>query len=248
MGAEGPLEAAGLLAVWEAGLAAGALDRALLLHSAARPSTGAEALLAVPVGERDADLFALRGALFGDRMDVRVTCEQCGEEMEFAFAARDAIGAGPPARGPLEVEAQGWTVRFRLPTPGDVAAAARAGPDKARTALLERCVLHAEHEGSPSPAVELPPSVQTRIARAAAEADPCADVRFAVHCPDCGHRARAELDIAAHLWDELDSWARSTLLDVHLLAAAYGWTEPEILALSPLRRRYYLELCADGYR
>jgi hypothetical protein len=242
--------AAELLAVWEAGLTAGGVRRALLLHSAVRPFAGTDELLAVPVGQRDADLYALRGALFGDRMDVRVTCEECKEEMEFGFAAREAIAAARPADGPLSAEADGWTVRFRLPTTGDLAAAedaaAASGPDGARAVLLERCVLQAHHDGRPVAAELLPDHVQRRIAAAAAEADPCADVRLAVVCPECGHRASAELDIVSYLWTELDAWARATLLDVHLLACAYGWTEPDILALSPLRRRYYLELCADA--
>ena len=76
-----------------------------------------------------------------------------------------------------------------------------------------------------------------------AEADPYADVTArrglsrlrrapprpsSTSPPSCGPR--------------LDAWARATLLDVHLLATAYGWSEPEVLALSALRRRYYLEL------
>ncbi|MBI0381241.1 hypothetical protein JBE27_34525, partial [Streptomyces albiflaviniger] len=96
------------------------------------------------------------------------------------------------------------------------------------------------------PAAELPEPVQRRLAEAAERADPAADVTLSVACPECGEATRAELDIASYLWAELDHWARDLLLDVHLLATAYGWSEPQILALSPLRRRYYLELCADG--
>ena len=87
--------------------------------------------------------------------------------------------------------------------------------------------------------------VQRRIAEAVEAADPGADLTLDVACPECGGATRAELDIASYLWTELDAWARDVLLDVHLLATAYGWSEPEILALSPTRRRYYLELCAD---
>ena len=45
--------------------------------------------------------------------------------------------------------------------------------------------------------------------------------------------------------EDARSAARQTLLDVHLLASTYGWTEPDILAVPPLRRRHYLELA--GY-
>jgi hypothetical protein len=32
------------------------------------------------------------------------------------------------------------------------------------------------------------------------------------------------------------------LLEVHALASHYGWTEPDVLALPPARRRAYLEM------
>ncbi|WP_432045676.1 hypothetical protein [Streptomyces asiaticus] len=291
MGNTGPAE---LLAIWEAGLAHHGPGRALLLHRAARPETAADELLSLPVGEREADLYALRRALFGERMQIRAECGACGEAMEFDLDARD-LGVRPGERdGPLRVEEGEWTVEFRLPTVADLEAAARAaaeaGPSgadgnvavgadsgvgvdsdvdaasdsyggeagreptaaaRARRALIARCIVSVHRSGRPVPAdrlpaAELPEPVQRRLAEAAERADPAADVTLSVACPECGEATRAELDIASYLWAELDHWARDLLLDVHLLATAYGWSEPQILALSPLRRRYYLELCADG--
>ncbi|WTJ95311.1 hypothetical protein OG607_39305 [Streptomyces sp. NBC_01537] len=240
------VEQAALLAIWEAGASAGgsSAHRALLLHSAARPAAGLDELRSVPVGERDADLYALRSRLFGERMEVRVTCESCSEEMEFGFGTGEVIRAAAPVTGPLEIEADGWSVRFRLPTTGDLAAVEDAADPRA--ALVARCVLEAVRAGKPAAPDRLPERVRRLVARTAAEADPCADVTLKVECPQCGHQASAELDIVSYLWAELDAWARGILLDIHLLASAYGWSEPEILALSPLRRRYYLELCADA--
>ncbi|SED47957.1 hypothetical protein [Streptomyces melanosporofaciens] len=268
MGNTGPAE---LLAIWEAGLAHHGPGRALLLHRAARPESAADELLSLPVGEREADLYALRRALFGERMQIRAECGACGEAMEFDLDARD-LGVRPRERdGPLRVEEGEWTVEFRLPTVADLEAAAHAvaeagrpvdaeGGDgaqastaaaRARWVLLARCLVSVHRAGQPVPAdrlpvAELPEPVQRKLAEAAERADPAADVTLNVACPECGEATRAELDIASYLWAELDHWARDLLLDVHLLATAYGWSEPQILALSPLRRRYYLELCADG--
>ncbi|MFG3290584.1 hypothetical protein ACGF3G_17480 [Streptomyces sp. NPDC048179] len=144
----------------------------------------------------------------------------------------------------MRVQEGGWDAEFRLPSVADLHAAARAADPRA--ALLARCLVSAAHHGTAVPAAELPAPVQRRIAEAVEAADPGADLTLNVACPECGAATRAELDIASYLWTELDSWARDVLLDVHLLATAYGWSEPEILALSPLRRRYYLELCADA--
>ena len=48
-----------LLSTWEAGLAASERQRALLLHALARPADDLDRLLAVPLGQRDADLYGL---------------------------------------------------------------------------------------------------------------------------------------------------------------------------------------------
>ncbi|WP_328869531.1 hypothetical protein OHT76_05095 [Streptomyces sp. NBC_00287] len=230
--------AAELLATWEAGLAEAQAGRALLLHRAARPDLDGTA---VPVGRREADLFALRRALFGDRMQVRLECAACDADMEFDLDAEEFTAV--PGDSVVRVHEGGWEIEFRLPGVADLTAAARAADPRA--ALLERCLVSAVQDGSAATADALPAPVQRRIAEAVEAADPGADVTLNVACPDCGQATRAELDIASYLWTELDAWARDVLLDVHLLATAYGWSEPQILALSPLRRRYYLELCAD---
>ncbi|RVU28507.1 hypothetical protein EOT10_01055 [Streptomyces antnestii] len=247
-------QAGDLLATWEAGIGRDGPGRALLLHRAARPELAgdSEALLALPVGAGEADLFALRRTLFGERMQVRVDCTACGADMEFDLDAGEfARSLRPPDQPVVRLTEGGLDIAFRVPTVADLSAAARhpdaaLSADGARRALLDRCVVSAERDGDAVSVDALPPSVQRKIAEAAEAVDPAADVTLSINCPECEAATRAELDIASYLWTELDAWARDVLLDVHLLATAYGWTEPDILALSPLRRRYYLELCADA--
>ena len=61
-------------------------------------------------------------------------------------------------------------------------------------------------------------------------------------CPACGHDASITFDVVSYLWNEIDEWAKRVLVEVHVLAAAYGWSERDVLALSPRRRRLYLEM------
>lgn len=240
-----------LLARWERGLASAGPGRALELHRMARPDTDPGELLRSPAGARETDLYALRRALFGDRLEVLAECAACGASMEIELdAAALARRVGPdPGAGPLRFTEDGWDVEFRLPTVGDLAAAASAGDlAAARRRLVASCVLNASRsrDGRPGDPAGLPDRVLRRLADECERADPAGELTLRVVCPDCGHDTRADLDIADCVWNELDAWARETLNDVHLLARAYGWTEPEILALSPLRRRYYLELCTDA--
>ncbi len=115
---------------------------------------------------------------------------------------------------------------------------------EARRFLLERCVVSAHREpGGPSLAAhQLPESMQAAVVEALEAADPMGDLEVAVTCPGCSHAWDAALDVPGFLWQEVDRWARRTLLEVHALASAYAWPETEILRLSPTRRRLYLEL------
>jgi hypothetical protein len=49
-------------------------------------------------------------------------------------------------------------------------------------------------------------------------------------------------DIASYFWDEINAWANRILREVHILASRYGWSERDILALSPWRRQFYLDM------
>ena len=74
------------------------------------------------------------------------------------------------------------------------------------------------------------------------EFEPGASLSFDIACPDCGERWSAAMDVGDVLWSELQSRAERLLLDIDVLARAYGWSEPQILALSPIRRAAYLQL------
>jgi hypothetical protein len=238
-----------LLDSWEAGLTASDADRALLLHALARPALDASRLLSTPVGSRDADLLTLRVLLFGELAQVRLRCGGCDEELEFALDIRQLLAGDGPAEDsgePIEVELGEWNVRFRLPTPADLLAVGQSGPTQARSLLMERCVLTVSQGTKTAAAADLPVRVQEKLAEAVAEADPDADLQLDAPCPACGHHTSAVVDAASFLWAELDAWARGTLVEVHLLASTYGWTEPEVLALSPRRRRHYLELAGHA--
>lgn len=233
-----------LLATWESGLTAAPVRRAVLLYAL----TGAEpeGLLDVSVGHRDRELFALRRELFGDRLNGRLTCQNCETEQEFDFDVGNVLATVPDDRRELVAEAGEWRIRLRAPTSGDLLAAAAAGPSQAKRVLVNRCALETRRNGLPSSVDELPEEAQAAMAKTIADADVAADVRLTMPCVECGQTTSASVDIVSYLWAELDAWARGIMLDVHLLASAYGWNETEVLALSPTRRRFYLELVGHG--
>ncbi|HEX2205655.1 MAG TPA: hypothetical protein VHG91_20250, partial [Longimicrobium sp.] len=219
-------------------------DRALVLLAAASPEAGWERLAALPLPERDARLLELRMAALGPRLDVRAACPACGEGVEFTLDVPALLAAGDPPPPPYEAAGGGVRMRFRLPDSHDLAAAGDAGEaGAARRLLAARCVVEAvSDDGSPVAPRALPGAAVDALAAALGEVASQADLVVALSCPACGAGWEPVLDPAEFVWAEVAARARRTLREVDALARAYHWSEAEILALSPARRRAYLEL------
>jgi hypothetical protein len=231
-----------LLTAWERGAKRTPAERGVELLALASPGTQPDELAALPVGERDRRLLDVRATLFGRELDGLDTCPECEEPVSFSVRveALRSEAASAAAVG-LSLEADGFELRFRLPTGADLVAISRERDSTvARARLLELCVLGASRDGADVPVAALPAAVTEALASSMAEADPQGDVELALDCPACGHSWHAWFDVASFLWAEVDAWSRRTLDDVHVLASAYGWSEDEILALGP-RRQHYLE-------
>ncbi len=247
-----------LLDAWERGQDCPPPMRALLLLGAAWPQASAEELTDLSIGQRDACLLSVREQGFGSRLVAVATCTNCGDELELSFDVVDvrtpqpagidgAAGRGLPAPlGPAEVDSGGYHVRFRVPTSRDLLAVHRlSGPSMTiaaiRQALIELCVVEARRGDRTLAPSALPAAVVDAVEERMAEMDPQADVELAATCPACARTCEVLFDAAAFLWAEVNAWAVRTLHDVHRIASAYGWREPDILRLSPWRRSFYLE-------
>jgi hypothetical protein len=231
------IEALDLLALWERGVPRHALDRSALLCARARPELPVEAIADLPLGEVNMGLLELRAAWFGDRIQAHVDCGHCGERLGLTVAVADLLRPRAGLGG-CEVEAGG--MRCRPPCLRDLAAVAgERDPSRAARRLLARCRLDTASDSE-----NLPDAALREIEDALEEADPNTDLAFEVCCEACGRSGTAQFDAGELLWDEVDARARALLADVHLLAGAYGWSEREILALSPERRASYVVMVA----
>jgi hypothetical protein len=231
-----------ILDAWERGLPKRPVERGITLLALACPGEGDDALATLPVGDRDRRLLALREAVFGPRLWGLVRCASCGEQLELELGVREVLTPPPLAEAPLVLSGEDHEVLLRLPDSRDLLACAEAEPGEAASVLLRRCVVWARLNDQPVTADALPPALVEAAGRLLGEADPQVDLRFAMTCIVCGHAWQAPFDAAAYLWAEIASWAERMLREVHALASAYGWTEHDILALSPLRRERYLRM------
>ena len=220
-----------LIDALEAGVRAHPLDRALILLHLAEPETEPESLATLSIARRNHGLAGLRTQLFGSRLSLFADCPACTEPTEF-----DIDLAALPREGedvPVDIDGH----RFHPPSTRDLAVAMEArDAEDAAMALLRACAEHPD---------KLPTGTEAEaLIDAAGQAldavNPWADLRVEIACPSCSATSDVVVDLAALLWDELESEAGRIFNEVHILARAYGWREDEILAMSPWRRAAYL--------
>lgn len=212
-----------LLDLYHDGRSGGTLARMALL---ARTAAGDEAG-SVSLGELDRRIWALRadwladgasGGQVGDTQAV-CTCPACGGRLEFSLPKGFALP--PPHSDSATVLWQGRSYILRLPRIGDI------GP----------------HGLAPETLGDAPwdqPGFSEAAAQALQMADPTLGLSLAMTCPECGDTIDEPFDPAAFFWAEIEDMARALLRDVIALARALGWSERDILAMSPARRALYL--------
>jgi hypothetical protein len=232
-----------ILALWEAGEHSHDVDKALLIAAAAYPDLAWDDLARLPLGRRDSLIIRLRERMLGDRIPIAVQCPTCQERLEFDTSASELLSCCPATDTAAEIELNiaGYRVLARPLDSRDLTGL-RPGMTRAagRHQLVSQTVMNAWSGDAAVAVADLPAEVIVALAEKLVEADPAADLHFALSCPDCGHAWVATFDITAYFWRELAATAQAMLEDVHLLATAYGWREAEILSLSSARRAFYL--------
>ncbi|MEQ8651706.1 MAG: hypothetical protein RIC87_04515 [Kiloniellales bacterium] len=234
------LETRAILELWESGRGRHPLDRALLLADLAGSEIGQqlapERLSELPLGMINRRLLRLRQSLFGAGLTSMVRCPACQETIEVSLQLADLLAV--PERDEtraLRLEEQGHV--FRPPSLKDLAALLTVPErDDGGLALLRLCCLDGEPEAETAAALLEP------VGRAMEVLDPLADLDIRLTCGACGAASSATLDIGRFLWAEIETEAKTLLREVDAIARVYGWGEAEILALSPARRRSYLDL------
>jgi hypothetical protein len=120
-------------------------------------------------------------------------------------------------------------VGVRLRDGADLVAGAAAvgdGLDVGTRVVLERCVL----AGEPGETFD------TLLA----ELDPQAEIELALACPECGRTFTAAFDAGDFLAREVGRDRDALLREIHLLGLHYHWPESELMAMTPRRRKRYL--------
>jgi hypothetical protein len=127
----------------------------------------------------------------------------------------------------------GRRIEVSVPTGSDQLAWLAAA-DAAPAAILGRLVT------LPDGIDSVPPDWLEPIDAALEQADPLTTLEIESTCPQCGTAVTIPLDLEARCLALLAAEKPRLLDEIHALATAYHWTEAEIMAIPPARRRQYL--------
>lgn len=236
-----------LLGAWEQGLGQPPAERALTLLAATDAESMRSSLAKLCIGRRDERLLSLRERLFGPELNCLVDCPNCNERLEFTLLASELRQSGsdaPPESLSLTVD--NWQIEFRLPNSEDLLEIADVRNAVAgRNLLIERCILSVARNQQAEAVDQLAEQVVNAVVQKMSESDPQADAQLSFSCPGCREQWQESFDIAGFLWSEVNAWARRVIREVDALARVYGWSEAEILALTPLRRQIYLGMVSQ---
>jgi hypothetical protein len=214
-----------LLSAWEAAAGLPQPARGVAVLEAAGLVEDLDAALDLPISDAAALAIGVQAEAFGAIVDGVLDCEACGLELDVVVPLLEfgAAGGATARVGDLAV---------RAPTTRDLLEA-QDGEE-----LLERCV--------GVQAASLDGELRAAVEAAAEELAGPAGVVVRAECPECGAIVSAPLDPGALLWERVAAAVPAALAEVAELASAFGWSETEVLGLSPRRRQAYLELVRGG--
>ncbi|MEX6688174.1 hypothetical protein QTN47_11745 [Danxiaibacter flavus] len=236
------LTAPELLQVWENGLQHSQTDRslALLQYASSKDDTNPATL---SIGQRDARLLQLRKWMFGSKLLNTAVCPSCGEKVEWENDVNDFMLQHSHATSDFQIKVDDFELRFRLPVSADIKQVQKGCTDEENELiLLRQCLLEIKRDNEPCLVEDLPRYVLDALEERISKEDAQADITVLLTCPACAHEWLSHFDIQSYLWTEINAWAKNMVQEVYVLARHFGWSEHDILNMSPQRRQLYLQM------
>ncbi len=241
------LKAHEIIKVWEIAISKPLWEKAVLMLAPVFPSESLNSLASLSLGERNAKLFRLRESLFGSTLNANSVCPKCQEKIEFQLDSQ--VICDPKIihydHSEFSLAIDDRVVNFRLMNSYDLrdvmAIIDIEGLESAEYELINNCITSFESAGIQQPIQSLPNEFIPKLAQELKANDPHSEIICRLSCPECSYSWPEHFDIAMFLWHELDVKSQVILSEVQQLARAFGWWEGDILSLSDVRRKYYLD-------
>lgn len=208
-----------------------------VLAACVLPARDVEFYWDLPISSRTGCLLILAALDGAAAVDVEFRCPDCGEPLEISLTIDELLDQERSAVDRVTLVSDAGTVtELRRPTGRDQAiwaAGAFADAGAVRQAMASRLS---------DTGVALDDAALDRLERALDEADPLLRAAVDTSCPECGHVSEHDVDLTEYALGRLRRAQDSLLETVHLLASRYHWSEAEILAMPPWRRRRYVAM------
>lgn len=187
-------------------------------------------------------------------VSMQLNCAQdtCAELLEIELSMEEIMSVQPPGTdtGTLPIPVQGTEYMFRKPTGADQLSwlnQSFADEESAVAAMVSTLWVPGDSKKDEI----LSGLTQTsewmeEIDRGMKAMDPLVHFSLAATCPACGTENTTVIDLEGLLLGRLHRIQRHLFHTIHRLAGYYHWSEPQILAISPKRRDYYLLLIDEG--
>ena len=223
--------AAATLDLWESLTATPPPARGAAVRVACGAASDRDAACDLPLAVAAAAALAELRERVGPALGAVLTCPGCEALLDVPLPIDELLAGSEVVPDGARVDG----VAVRGPTTTDVLAAL-ASADPAAT-LRSRC------ETWPAgTAADVDAELALRVADAAERLAGAAGITVRLDCPECGGDVLADVDVVRLLTECVAEEARAVLADVAALAAAFGWSERTVLALSPARLQAYLAL------
>lgn len=207
------------------GMASLLLERLLI-----GPDGKAVDVTALPVAVHDRLLASLYTLEYGKDVSCQATCGACAQMFQFRFALPDLLESQDEAAAVAGLP--GGDGRWQTPSgvrlrPPDLRDAAAGAPEGLLAVIAE----------APFPAEEV-----EALAAFLEQASPILAIDLDSACPGCGASQSIAFDLARFLVRALAGERPFLIREVHLIAARYGWSHSEIMALPRSDRRAFATL------
>ncbi|GAB4191925.1 MAG: hypothetical protein Tsb002_21180 [Wenzhouxiangellaceae bacterium] len=198
-----------------------------------------EAMVAtLSIGDRQYLLRQLAARLEPQPLWLNAVCGECGERFDVCYRhAEVPVKAATDDYPLVEVDTSQGQVTVRAPNGDDQQAIAQCpDEDDCLALLLSRIVQRCDDQ--PLEVADLSAEDIATIEGAAEAMAPEIASECISRCPHCRQDNRVALDV----YQRLQNGGSELFTDIHRLAAAYHWSEAEILSLPRQRRQIYLRL------
>lgn len=240
------LSASDIINIWECGQDQNLLETAATILSAGFPELTRDQLASLSIGERDRYLLELREKNFGKTLKCFSECPNCKKNLEFKLFTSDLrssqVTTSNGKEDSWELVEENLKLKFRLPNSFDITEVEKSEAKGRKNLILKRCILEATENGNIYELENISDDTLNKLEECIADLDQQAEIIIDLKCSECGFIHKMLFDITSFFWREITIQAQLLLREVHILAYVYGWHEEDILSMSSLRRKYYLNM------